>query len=168
MTTIERFYLHVLKTETCWLWTGAKDRDGYGRFWWNGRTGRAGVFIFEWTYGPLSSGKVPCHNCDTPSCIRPGHLFAGTQSENIRDAVRKGRWPQGHHTKKARGEQNGNNILTEEQVRKIRYRYRRGQAPSPSPVSLRGLAAEYGVSKYAIWSILKGFTWRHLGDSDTV
>jgi len=165
MTIIERFYQHVYKTETCWLWVGARDKDGYGRFWWNGRTGRAARFIFEWEYGPLPHGKVPCHNCDTPRCIRPTHLFAGTHGENIRDAVIKGRWPQGQHTRKARGSKNGNGKLTEGQVRDIRARYQRGQAPSPSPVSLRGLATEYGVSKYAIWSILKGFTWRHLGDS---
>ena len=28
----ERFFMNVKKTETCWMWTGGKDKDGYGSF----------------------------------------------------------------------------------------------------------------------------------------
>lgn len=35
-----------------------------------------------------------CHKCDVRHCVRPDHLFPGTQSDNIRDALRKGRFHQ--------------------------------------------------------------------------
>lgn len=165
MTDLDRFWLKVQKTETCWLWTAACDKDGYGRFWWRGRTGRAAQFIFEREHGPLPRGKIPCHTCDVPRCIRVAHLFAGTQQQNIRDAIRKGRWPQQHRYGISIGEQNGNRTLTAQQVSEIRAKYQRGRAPTPSPVSLRSLAQEYGVTKYAIFSIIHGLTWRHLRDS---
>jgi hypothetical protein len=166
MTLIERFYLHVHKTETCWLWTGALDKDGYGRFWWNGRTGRTARFIFEWTYGALGEGLIPRHTCDNARCVRPDHLIAGTQADNIQDCWRRGR--ASLNARAMRGTENGNHKLTPDAVRAIRARYSKGAAPHPSPVSLRGLAQEFGVSKYAIQCIVKGLTWRHLGDSDTV
>lgn len=44
----------------------------------------------------LSGFPVPktlniCHTCDRGKCGRPKHLWKGTQSENIRDSVAKGR-----------------------------------------------------------------------------
>lgn len=32
-----------------------------------------------------------CHSCDIPACINPEHIFDGTQSQNMKDAVKKGR-----------------------------------------------------------------------------
>jgi hypothetical protein len=36
----------------------------------------------------------PCHHCDTPLCVNDQHLFHGTQKDNIRDAMKKGRFHQ--------------------------------------------------------------------------
>ena len=62
-------------------------------------------FIWEEAYGPIGSRWIfVCHHCDNPRCVRLDHLFLGTNSDNQRDAVSKGRHaetkrthcPQGH------------------------------------------------------------------------
>lgn len=45
--------------------------------------------VFRDTYGFLP--PVVMHICDNPLCVNPEHLRAGTQSENIKDCVAKGR-----------------------------------------------------------------------------
>lgn len=167
MTALERFYRFVDPPldSGCQLWNGARDKDGYGRFWWNGRTGRACRFILEHKLGRvLDRSELPCHTCDIPGCVCPDHLFAGTQAVNIRDAWRKGRAKV--NARPQPGERNGNVRLTEDQVREIRAVYVPGQAGRQSAVSLRALARRYGVSKFAITYALKG--WRHLTDSETL
>lgn len=88
-----RFWSKVDYTGGCWLWTGALTW-GYGRFEINGRLWRSHVV----SYALAHDGEVPVtpvlHNCpdgDLPRCIRPAHLWTGTQQENILDCVRKGR-----------------------------------------------------------------------------
>ena len=46
---------------------------------------------FELANGPIPDGVMVCHHCDNPPCVRPDHLFLGTNSENQRDSVQKGR-----------------------------------------------------------------------------
>lgn len=84
------FWLKVdrLPGDGCWLWTAGKDRDGYGRF------GARGAHVWAWRiahgFWP-PDGLCVCHHCDTPSCVRPDHLFLGSHQENIDDMVRKRR-----------------------------------------------------------------------------
>ncbi len=164
MTALERFEGYVQKTSTCHLWQAAVDKDGYGRFWWNGRTGRACRFILEHKLGRvLNRDELPCHTCDVPGCVNPEHLFAGTQATNIQDAWNKGRAVL--NARPMRGEQNGNRTLTEKQVLEIRALYQPGQAGRKSAVSLRALARRYGVSKFGITYALKG--WQHLTHSES-
>lgn len=74
----------------CRLWTGAKDKDGYGWLYYEGgnkRAHRLALFVRD---GVMPRGFA-CHRCDTPSCINPDHLFVGTNRDNCRDMARKGR-----------------------------------------------------------------------------
>jgi len=161
-----RFWAFVQKTATCWNWTGKRDK-GYGKFWWQGRSVTASRFAYEQLVGPLPAGSCVLHRCDNPACVRPDHLFAGTIADNTRDAIQKGRFdPLAiKRARKAQGRTNGRTKLTEEQVQEIRTRYRRGNAPHATGTSLRALARRYGVTKYTVFSVLHGLTWRHLRDS---
>lgn len=51
--------------------------------------------MYEAVYGRILGGKVVRHKCDNPPCIRVAHLELGTQSENIKDAWRRGRMGRG-------------------------------------------------------------------------
>ena len=97
-----RFWKNVHKTDDCWLWTGAHDRDGYGLFnetkplkqW---RAHRYMLFI----RGELDSQlPVVMHTCDNPGCVNPKHLLNGTVQENNLDKLLKGRAVGGRAGKK--------------------------------------------------------------------
>lgn len=92
---MERFWSKVKKTETCWVWTAGtfKYRNGYGQF--RVRRGDppayAHRFAWELVNGPIPQGLHVLHRCDNPPCVNPAHLFLGTQIDNYRDMVSKGR-----------------------------------------------------------------------------
>ena len=79
-----RFLAKVNKTETCWLWTAWIERNGYGRFWLDGRQHGAHRVAYELYVGPIPEGLEIDHLCRVKHCVRPDHLEAVTASENIR------------------------------------------------------------------------------------
>lgn len=97
---VARFWAKVDKSGDCWLWTGAHNLR-YGkvyvgppgeRFW-------AYVHRVSWViaHGIIPAGEgyhgtCVCHHCDVKLCVRPDHLFLGTQRDNLRDMSAKGRW----------------------------------------------------------------------------
>lgn len=83
VSATERFWIKVLKTETCWLWQGALSAEGYGKFRVEPRTIYAHRFAFEEIRGPIPAGLVLDHLCRVPSCVNPSHLDPVTQTVNI-------------------------------------------------------------------------------------
>jgi hypothetical protein len=75
----------------CWIFTGSRNSEGYGRVNFLGKCQLAHRVSFKIVNGFLPDSLLVCHKCDTPSCINPQHLFLGTNKENTMDAVRKGR-----------------------------------------------------------------------------
>ena len=93
-TLKERFFRFVEKTDYCWLWVGGKGLKGYGRIQEGGQGSKhllSHRVSYEMHKGDIPSGLVVMHICDNPSCVNPEHLRVGTQSENILDAIKKGR-----------------------------------------------------------------------------
>lgn len=85
------------KVSECWLWTGSKERHGYGLAYIgrkaDGRVERhyAHRVAYALQHGSAPAGLEVMHCCDVPSCVNPDHLTLGTHLDNIRDRQAKGR-----------------------------------------------------------------------------
>lgn len=95
-TIEDRFWSKVDRSnedpEACWEWQASFSSSGYGRFW-NGVKGDTLPHRISWVManGPISPSIYVCHRCDNKKCVRPSHLFLGTQRDNMLDMVAKGR-----------------------------------------------------------------------------
>ena len=90
-TPEDRFWRKVLKTESCWLWTGHLDKDGYGTLRVGPTQVRAHRFSWELANGPTD--LLVRHTCNNPRCVRPDHLVPGTHLENMADRKAAGNYP---------------------------------------------------------------------------
>ena len=88
---IDRFWSKTTWEGDCRTWTGSRNEDGYGFFWSGGKGRKAHRVAYEIAKGPIPVGMLVCHHCDNPRCVRVEHLFLGNASDNMKDAVRKGR-----------------------------------------------------------------------------
>lgn len=78
----QRFWSKVTRVGSCWRWTGGTS-DGYGLFWWSGRTVSAHRFLYERLVGAVPDGLDLDHRCRHRDCVRPEHLRAVTHRENL-------------------------------------------------------------------------------------
>jgi hypothetical protein len=88
----------------CWEWTGFVMPNGYAEVSFRSRGIRVHRLMYVISKGPIPEGMDILHSCDNTICFNPSHLSAGTDSENIRQSVERGRHakiqnthcPQGH------------------------------------------------------------------------
>jgi hypothetical protein len=85
---LDRFWAKVDKTTGgCWLWTGALNPKGYGRF--NGgvdllnRNYYAHRFSYEVVIGLIPDGLTIDHLCRVRHCVNPEHLQAVPHRVNL-------------------------------------------------------------------------------------
>lgn len=144
----------------CREWDGFRDRDGYGRIRFRGKSSCAvSRVIWELLNGPIPDGLHVLHQCDNPPCINPDHLMLGTHEENMADKVKKGRSAKSAGRRYAaeaysgrRGTKRPTSKLTEEQVRAIRADDSIG----------RKIAANYNISLSLVGQIKRREAWAWL------
>lgn len=132
--------------DECWEWRGAL-RSRYGVIRWGRGSVAAHRLSFAHHHGPIPAGQVVRHRCDNTACVNPGHLHIGTQTDNVRDRVERGR--------SARGEQHGRAKLSHADIQDIRRRRAAGASGT-------SLARAYGVTHQNIYTILSGKGWNHV------
>ncbi len=76
---LARFMAKVEKTETCWLWRGPCNRQGYGR-----RSSKLAHRVsYEQHVGPIPPGLQLDHLCRVRNCVNPAHLEPVTARVNV-------------------------------------------------------------------------------------
>ena len=124
----------------CWHWAGSSS-GGRGRVWIDGQ----GVYAYRLAYEawrePIPAGLVACHSCDNPLCVNPDPIFIGTQRDNIRDAVTKGRmrFPAVRTGLAHHGVTTPPEVIAEQVAR-----YQRGEATQTE------IAVEFGVAQSTV------------------
>jgi hypothetical protein len=58
----------------CWIWTAAKDRDGYGVFYPCKVYRAAHRYSYEYHVAPIPDGLELDHLCRVRACVNPAHL----------------------------------------------------------------------------------------------
>lgn len=138
----------------CWVWTASKMTTGYGHIWDKARGRFASATHISWELhtGATPGDKYVCHHCDNPPCVRPDHLFLGTNQDNMHDCVAKGRMPR--HAR-MRGSAHTGAKLTEHDVVDIRTLNAFGARTCD-------LASEFGVTPRTIFDVVTRDTWTHI------
>lgn len=131
----------------CKEWLGYKKRDGYGYLYDPSKETVIGahVFAYERKNGPVPNGMHVCHRCDNKPCVNDEHLFAGTNTENRHDSMRKKR--------NARGERHGHAKLTPGCIDRINDIWRVGGTGQ------KEIAAHFGISQTQVSRIVRGQRW---------
>lgn len=112
-TSKERFLKRIKELDNgCHVYTGQIMQFGYGRLRANGKKILAHRYSWIINFGEIPDNLYILHKCDNRPCVNPKHLFLGTQKENIRDAISKGRINPSERAKKMWAKRkNGNSSM---------------------------------------------------------
>lgn len=139
---------HVKELGKCWIWKGAKI-SGYGTFKCGFRSQKAHRISWLILRAVIPNGMDVLHKCDNPACVNPNHLFLGTDLDNARDRVSKGRQYD------LKGHKHPLTKLTEADVLKIRELATKGFGNTR-------LGKRFGVCGSAIGHIVHRKNWKHI------
>ena len=158
----ERFWNKVNKDTDngCWEWTAHLNKKGrYGRIKINGKEKLAHRVSWEMMHGSIPNNMRILHHCDNPRCVNPSHLFIGTQADNMRDAVSKGR------NGCLKGEAHPWSKLTAIEVLRLRKEYKtikRGYKTKYVTEQSKKLCVKFET----VEAVIYGRTWKHLNGTN--
>lgn len=150
-STEEKAFFEKVSKETegkgCWIWTGAREKVGYGSVRFRSAAIRASRLSFLVFNGPIPEHRFVCHKCDNKLCVNPEHLHLGDPLSNSKEAYDRGLMPVGetHHWAKF------DNIAIEE-ARKL-Y--------STGTYKQSDLAKLFGTSQSYMCRVLNGQRHKH-------
>jgi hypothetical protein len=140
-------YIEVPGGDGCWNFISI-GANGYGSLVINGKKVSAHRHSYEYFYGVSPGSKFVLHECDNPRCVRPDHLFLGTNKENMIDASRKGRI--------ASGVRCGRAIFTPKDVLFMREKYDGGE------MRVVDIARHFSCNQATVSMIVHRHNWKHL------
>ena len=151
-TTVSPRFVGEIQNNGCIIFQGAKDGAGYGKYVTkDGKQATVTRAVLAEKLGyEIPPSIDACHTCDTPSCINPEHLWAGTRTQNLLDASKKGRTQGKSHPL-------SNAKLDWEQVREIRQKLAAGER-------MKDVAEAYSVGRKTIHHIKYHVTWKQEGE----
>lgn len=134
----------VAHGDECIEWGGGTfSSNGYGMMWTGVNTRRVHRLFKEAMDGVTDLNAL--HRCGNKLCVRPGHIYFGTQKQNVEDQFRLGENTQ-------HGESHNRARLTYAIVAEMRQRWGEGE-------SMGSLAREFNVSHGAVSKAVRGITW---------
>ena len=154
----ERFWNKVKKSDNpddCWIWIASKLKSGYGMFgYYKGPRPVRSILAHRVSYALHHNLKLEniadlyiLHRCDNPSCVRPNHLFSGSQKDNIDDMISKGRKV----------------VLVGEAISKLReHEVLEIKRLLKEKTKISVIARQFKVGEATIHSIKTGNTWKWL------
>lgn len=88
----------VDRTDSCWLWSGSTDRNGYGRLRWHGEIHQTHRVAYQALTGDIPEDLEIDHLCRVRRCCNPEHLEPVTHAENMRrgELATRSRCSSGH------------------------------------------------------------------------
>lgn len=143
--------LNSAPSDGCWEWMRARNNAGYGTLTVRGRRAYAHRLAYQLAGNTLGPDDHVLHACDNPACINPDHLRAGTRSDNMQDAFRRGRLRTPRVAKF--GSTNPAAKLDEATVRSIRRLLNQHWTQ-------REIAERHGISQSQVSNIARDRQWR--------
>ncbi len=145
--------VNVLEDDKCWEWTASRRPQGYGQL----NINRKLYYAHRISWQIANQKSVPkgiqvLHSCDNRKCVNPSHLWLGSQKDNIRDMVAKGR----NNPWSPKGEAHPMARLCEGEVKAIRLLYATGK------YTYNELSKKFDINQGHVGNIVNGKIWKHI------
>jgi hypothetical protein len=141
----------------CKEWISSLSKNGYGRFFYKGKSRSAHRVSYELFIGTIPENMSVLHKCDNRKCVNPEHLFIGNAKDNALDRRKKGR------SNRPVGVKNPKNKLSIDQVTEIRLLLKESikvKENYSKNFTIKAIARKFNVSEGAINLIRSNKNWR--------